>query len=186
MTAPSGFEPDVIAGEINGEQAISSYGRDCSMQTSVNFPNLTAGGAVFMVAKQSATIGATNSDTDGIFVSAGISGNMSIQRNGSANQIKGGINSTVLPAGFFTEDTFMTISLLSDGTNINLYINGLLASTAVSDNPGYIATVMALFKLSIGLLGNKMIAFCIVYDQIKTDLERLQNEAYFQARYGHY
>ena len=162
------------------------------MSTFVNAPNLSSGGTIVLVAKQSSGDGATNFDALGTFIGAGNERDLLITRgsttDGSLASIEGGIDTdTVVDSDpVIPENTFVTIFLRYDGTTIKLSINGGAESTLLADGLGYIATPLTLFKALAGAQGNKQIAEAVIYSRYVDDTEKGQLETYLQETYNHY
>lgn len=187
LTAASGQEPELISSAINSLPAISSYGLGAKMSTAANFPDMSAGGTVFLVAKQSTTNGATNFDAGGVFIGAGSRVNMSIERDGSTT-VQGGIRATAALDCTTTvpEDTFVTIRLKHNGTTNAIAVNDGTENTSTPGASSYLATPMQLFKTIAGAQGNKQIAEVLIYTKALSSLEIAQVESYLQTKYAHY
>jgi hypothetical protein len=162
------------------------------MSTAVNFPDLSAGGTIFLVAKQSTINGATNFDAGAVFIGAGSGINMQIVRGsttvGPLTSIEGAINSSVYAesGSVVADDTFVTIRLKYDGTNIKISINNGTEVTQASSGGGYVATPMQIFKTLGGAQGNKQIAEILIY-KVQLDSSVItHNETYLRTKYAHY
>lgn len=193
MSADSGDEPELISSAINSLPAVSSYGLLAEMGTSVDLPDLSAGGTVFIVAKQSIVNGATSSDSGGVFIGAGSQINMQIQRgntsiSGNIFSIRGGIDASTfaITTPLVPDDTFVTIRLKNDGTDNTVAVNNGAVGTATADGSGYSATPFTIFKTLGGAQGNKQIAEIIIYTRTLSGSEITQVESYLQTKYAHY
>lgn len=158
------------------------------MATAGNLPDLSAGGSIFLVAKQSNT----STDNSGVFIGAGTQVNMQIQRGnvtgGGLTSIRGGIDTAAWAqsSAIVPEDTFVSIRLKYDGTNIYLSINDAIESSAVADGAGYSATPLTLFKSLGGSQGNKQIAEILIYTRYTDTDEDADLEERFLTKYAHY
>ena len=162
------------------------------MTTAVNFPDLSAGGTVFVVAKQSNVNGATNLDTGGVFIGSIGAGNMEIKRG---NISTGGLASirAAIDAFFFldttavvADDTFITIRLRNDGISNYLSVNDAAEISGDSDGDGYVAAPLTVFKTAADPQGNKQIAEIIIYSRSLTTDELNYIEDYLQDKYDHF
>lgn len=184
----SGVFPVLVVAAINGLPAVSTYAKLATMGTVANLPDLSAGGTVFLVAKQS------NSSTDnsGVFVGAGSPVNMQIQRGntsaGPLTSIRGAVNASgfAITGNLVAEDTFVTLRLVSDGTNNKIAVNNGTEGTAVASGGGYVATPLTLFKTLGGSQGNKQIAEAFIFTRALTSLEITNMELYLRTKYAHY
>lgn len=192
LTATSGQEPATVTAALNGLDAISSYGKLAKMSTAVNLPNLSAGGTVFLVAKQSLNNGATNFDAGGVFIGAGNMSNMQIQRGNTSTagqvSIRAAINSTawVQSLDVVAEDTWKTIRLVNNGTNNYISISNGTEEMAAASGGSYTATPVQIFKTLGGAQGNKQIAMALIYTRELTPTEIGQVEGYLQTKFAHY
>lgn len=192
LISAGGDTPELITDALNGSNAISSYGLPAIMATEDDIPDLSAGGTVIIVAKQSSADGATNSDTGGVFIGAGSQVNMQVQRGntstGPLTSIRGGINASTfaITGDEVTEDTFVTITLRNDGTDSYISINGGTEASATSNGSGYSATPLTLFKTLAGAQGNKQFAWGIICTRELTTEEITDIQDYLQTKYAHY
>ncbi len=187
-----GDTPELITDAINGCDAISSYGLPAIMATADDIPDLSAGGTVIMVVKQSSADGATNSDIGGVFIGAGSQINLQVQRGntstGPLTSIRGGINASTfaITGDEVAEDTFVTITLRNDGTDNYISVNGGAETTATANGAGYSATPLTLFKTLAGAQGNKQFAWGIICTRELTTEEITDIQDYLQTKYAHY
>ncbi len=192
FVATTGQEPTTVTSAINGLPAISSYGLLAKMSTSVNCPNMSTGGTIFIVGKQSLNNGATNFDSSGVFIGAGSSVNFQIQRGltttGLLASIRGAINSTAYASStdVVGEDIFKSIRLAYDGTTNAISINNGLEQQTASSGGSFTATPIQLFKTLGGAQGNKQIAMALIYNRTLTPTEIGQVESYLQTKFNHY
>lgn len=192
VAATSGQEPEKISSAINSLPAISSYGLGAKMQTSVNMPDLSAGGTVFVVGKQSLDDGATNFDAGGVFVGAGSAVNMEMRRgtlsSGGAVSLRGAIDAATYAqtTPLIEEDTFYSLRLVNDGTTNKVAVNNGTEGTATADGTGYLATPFSIFKTLGGAQGNKQIAEIILYTRELTAGEIAAVETYLNEKYDLY
>lgn len=193
LTTTTFVFPELVEDVINSLPAVSSYGVLATMATVVNLANLSAGGTVFIVAKQSVVNGATGSDAAGVFLGAGNETNMQIQRgstsiSGNVFSVSGGIDASTLAitTPVIPDDTFVTIRLKNDGTDNTIAVNNGTVGTATADGSGYSATPLTVFSSLGGANGNKQIAEIIIYNRALSGSEVTEVETYLQDKYQHY
>lgn len=189
LTASIGAEPSLVSNAINGLPAISSYGLTCQMSTAVNFADLSNGGTIFLVGKESNVNGATNSDINGVFIGAGAITNMNIQRGTTTSgvaAIRGGINAGtyVTTSLILPESTFGRIRLKNNGATNYISVNNGTEGSAAADGSGYIATPLTVFKSLGNAQGNKQIAEIIIYTRELSTSEITQVETYLATKYA--
>jgi len=167
-----GNEPSLELSVVNSLPAISSYGLPNALLETVDaLPDLSTGGTVFLVAKQSTVDGATNFDIGGVFVGAGSLNMLQIQRGntntGSLHSIRGGIDAAAyaITGDEVEEDTFVLICLRNDGTDNFISVNDGVETTAVAGNGSYVGTSLSVFNTLSGVVGNKQIAEILIYTE---------------------
>lgn len=191
--------PELMTAEINGDDAVSSYTiSGCRLETGAFMPDISIGGAIFLVAKQKSFSG---DDNNGIFVSnynlTGATNNLTIRR-GSSSTTTGGVErfsiysqvregSNAQSGDLVEEDTFVTIVVYSpDGLNLHIRINGVEGTPVAKGTSPYEIDKLSVFGATYGGVGSKVIAFLSVYDEALTTDEIEQNELYLKNRYNHY
>lgn len=200
--------PDVLDAVDSGLPValpvVSSYGVNaCRLETGAYFPNLQNGGAVFMVAAQSALVGA-KSDSLGPFLSSynqtsGVD-NFHIRKNNSSTT-SGGLTyfalnaniregSQATSADLLLDDMFYTMALIVDGVgNFKFRVNGVEQwSTAGTSGTSVAFTTqkLSMFATNYGTYANKHMAECAIYDEVLTLDEILANELFLKTKFHHY
>jgi hypothetical protein len=191
LAATTGQEPVLVTSGLNSKPTIkqnSSF--NARMATAIDFPDLSAGGTIYLVAKQVKTHSAINFDEGGVFIGAGNTVDMQIYRGNLVNSlsIAGGINTDSDHVTDMTasDNTFYTIRLRYDGTNVYQSLDDGTENSVASSGGGYIPTPLTMFYSLAGAAGDKEIAELIIYTENHDATKQAQVEYYLQQRYMHY